>query len=156
MTGIRSHHISLDFFLKPPEARHEGVGVENRYDMNAIHLLLNKVATCSTHFNITLSKSQIPINGISRDGESFSIGPKDIVIFEGVPALLDKRFINLSNLKIHIDIESEVRNKRIISEYTRRGYNNFQIEKIINSRDIDEVLPVSAAAVNADHRLNFQ
>ena len=152
--NISAHIIAIDNWLKPSHIRIEGAGVESRYDLDSLIDILEK-------FNTEVNRMDIQIpqfdrkTGSSRPSTSVSIGPKDILIIEGVPALLNKKIRDFSNLKIYTDIDEQTRKQRLVQEYEWRNMNINQINTKINSREVDEVKIVMESKKFADYILSL-
>jgi histidinol-phosphate phosphatase family protein len=151
LVGKKSHVLSLDSWLKPAGDRHEGAGVMGRYQLNFLVKQLKELVSSSARFEIEFSLNDRKLRQIEKV-KKVSIGPSDIVILEGVPALLDAELLDLANLSIHIDVDEMLRMKRLQEEYLWRGERQEDFMKKILSREIDEVLLVKSAS----HKANFQ
>ena len=148
-TGRQAHVISLDGWLKPAEHRTEGQGVVARYDMREAVQTIASLSKSKTREMITLNqyerKSREFINPIS-----LSIGPDDLVIVEGVTALLDKDLLGVADVKVFVD---EMRIKRLKQDYAWRGWSQKDFDSIVISREEDEVPLIRASAINASHQI---
>ena len=137
-TGLKSHIISLDGWLKPIEHRPEGIGVLNRYNIDLFLEIIRGVL--NTEYRVTID---IPIydryNRTTLFNQQVSIGPKDLLIVEGVPALLSEEINNLTDTRIFVDVDEEVREKRLIDDYSWRVADIKSVKKQLFSRLIDEV-----------------
>lgn len=153
--GKQAHVISLDDWLKYPELRVEGAGVIARYDMDQAFQDIEKLVLSNQRTNLSLMrydrKTQQRIKPIH-----YSIGPEDVLIVEGVPALLDKRFRELSDLSIYCDVSDSVRRDLMVKEYIWRGDDVALINEKIFSREQDEVQLVQASDKYANFKINFQ
>lgn len=148
------HIISVDGWLKLPDQRIEGVGVSSRYNMvelvRAIKNIKNTTIPLSVEHPVYDRKTQ-KILGIKRH----CINPGDVVIVEGVVALLDKELLANSDATVYIDVDNMVRKNRILSEYIWRGENESMIQGKISSRDIDEVELIRAQASKAMYKFSI-
>lgn len=152
-TGRTVHIISLDGWLLPEEKRVEGTGVLNRYDMaSAVCLLLPLMTTNKRHWihvpeyerkNRTLG-TKAPI----------SIGPDDFLIVEGVTALIENPLIIFACVRMFINVDDEIRFRRLKEEYAWRGEKSESIERRITSREYDELPIIKDSAKNATHLIN--
>jgi uridine kinase len=82
-----------------------------------------------------------------------SIGPSDLLIVEGVPALLDDRLVKISGVRIFVDVTENTRRNRLREDYIWRGMSESEIDLLVTSREKDEVPVVLASASNATHKL---
>jgi D,D-heptose 1,7-bisphosphate phosphatase len=151
--GFKSHIISLDGWLKSKEHRKEGGGVTNRYDIDAFLKILKEVLQ-----NNQRSTMDIPVydrfKQVNYINHQISIGPSDLLIVEGVPALLNEEMNNLTDCRIFVDVDEEERAKRLIADYTWRTINLNDVKTILNSRLKDEVNEVRNALKNATFNIN--
>jgi histidinol-phosphate phosphatase family protein len=154
MVGRVAHVLPLDSWLKHDNMRIEGGGVLNRYNLEEIIRNIEIISSNSHRVFMEWPR----YDRIKKEIKSFkkiSIGPSDVVIIEGVPALLDERLINFSDLRIHVDVNDATRIERLKSEYFLRGESEELIEIKIASRDNDEVQFVRDAANNAHYQINL-
>lgn len=138
--GKVSHIVSLDGWLKPSSQRAEGIGVCERYDLN--HASASFLQAFRSDKRVTIEEALY--NRVNRTiGElkiTHSIGPKDILIVEGVPALLMKDLVNLDNVvKVFVDVDSETRGVRLAKDYASRGYTSSRYKTVLAEREADEV-----------------
>lgn len=155
LLGKTTHIISLDGWLKPADQRQEGTGVLKRYDMVMIRSIVGRIKNSTDRVVHTL-----PIySRAKRESQSthhLSVGPDDIVIVEGVPALLDDELLSIADLRLFIDIDDEQRKKRLELDYCWRPENQQESKSRINSREIDEVPTVKTSAIKADFVISGQ
>ncbi|MBC7700867.1 HAD-IIIA family hydrolase [Aquabacterium sp.] len=153
-TGRTPHIIPLDAWLKPAGLRLEGTGVLGRYDMAlALESLLPLLGTAGrATLNLPVWDRKTSTQVSSR---LLSIGPEDLLIVEGVPALLDPELRRLTESSIHLDTARDVRQRRVHWEYQWRGEQDEDIAKRIASREQDEVAQVQEAASHAKYMINL-
>jgi uridine kinase len=84
-----------------------------------------------------------------------SIGPSDVLIVEGVPALLGGYLDKQADMSIFINADDDLRLLRMASEYKWRGESESIITEIINSRELDEVFEVKISAQNANFSISL-
>ncbi|MBU3546746.1 HAD-IIIA family hydrolase [Polynucleobacter sp. MWH-Jannik1A5] len=154
LIGKKSHVLPLDGWLKPAEERQEGAGVLGRYRLEVLIEQARRVALSPVRFDIEYTEYDRKLKQVQKSKKA-SIGPSDIVIFEGVPAILDKRLLDLANLSIHVDVDDALRMKRLHEEYLWREERQDDFMKKIMSREIDEVSLIKSAAHKADYQINF-
>lgn len=151
-TGRTTHVISLDGWLRPTEARAEGAGVLERYDMaTALKMLLPLVSTKTRQW-VRFPEHE-PQSRAIRPGTTRSIGPDDFLIVEGVTALMDKSLLEHAGVKIFVDVPDDIRHLRLLAEYAWRGESREETENRIESRNLDELPAVRASAVHATHHI---
>jgi uridine kinase len=149
--GKRSHVISLDGWLKPRELRAEGCGVLERYDLNSASEIIELVAKSRKRLKIVeplydrLSRSTGPQH------VEHSVGPEDIIIVEGVPALLMDKLAQLPRvMKIFVQVSETIREERFKLDYEWRRTPSATLRSVVDSRGIDEVPVVQHSRFNAD------
>ena len=146
------HMFSLDGWLRPIDQRLEGAGLLHRYDMQAIVSMLTPILKGGRHW------IQLPFyERMSRSiqsGHQHSIGPDDLIILEGVPALLEPALIGSADVRVFVDVDDEERLRRLKADYAWRGEPWESVEIRLHSRDHDELPVVRASAKNATHRIS--
>jgi D,D-heptose 1,7-bisphosphate phosphatase len=150
MFGKKTHIISMDGWLLPTSMREEGIGVLKRYNMSELSILIDNIVDIKNR-----TVFQIPIydrkNRNSNIIETVSIGSDDIIILEGVPALMDIQLCQKTQLRLFLEVEENIRESRIREEYKWRSTSNDDINSIIESRSKDESPDVLNSKVNATH-----
>lgn len=154
MIGKTAHVLPLDAWLKPQSERQEGCGVLNRYKLDEILFNLKLVNFNSQRINLDYPHYDRKTKTIQYFHD-VSIGPSEIVIFEGAPALLDERFLGFANSSIYVSVDDCVRMERLKNEYTWRGDDDLTISKKIDSRECDEVNFIKKTASRADYHINL-
>lgn len=149
--GCRAHAISLDGWLKPKLQRFEGCGVRERYDLAAATAAI-VAATCSNS-RIVLSE---PLYERFARNTGFqhiehSVGPDDILIVEGVPALLMNDLLSLPRVfKIYVHVSCDTRVTRLRQDYTWRGTSAEEQLATLTARELDETPDVEKSRTFAD------
>lgn len=149
--GCQSHVISLDGWLKPYWEREECSGVCERFDL---------AAASATIASATFSKSRVVVlehlyNRLVRStGPQFiehSIGPNDVIIVEGVPALLMDDLLGLSKtMKVYVSVAHHTREVRLKQDYAWRGTPVEEQFTTLVSRELDETTIVEQSRTHAD------
>lgn len=148
----QTHVISLDSWLKPLDQRIEGDGVMSRYDMEAVKNLLLPLKTSNSRQNISVPQYE----RMSRTHQHeivYSVGPNDLLIIEGVTALLDKVLLDCTEVRIYVEISEDIRTARLNEDYSWRGEKQGAIDSRLASRQVDEVALVQASASYATNRI---
>ena len=83
-----------------------------------------------------------------------SIGPDDLIILEGVPALVDPNLVKLANVRVHIEMPEVERIARLRADYLWRDESEAAVNALIASRAVDESEPVQTARTHADFTLS--
>lgn len=137
--GCQAHVISLDGWLKPKSQRTEGLGVCERYDLAAASAAIKSVI--SSKFRVLFLEplyDRLTRNPNSKFNE-YSIGPTDVLIVEGVPALLMDDLLGLNEvIKIYVDVARDLREGRLKRDYTWRGMPCEEHLATMTSREFDE------------------
>lgn len=149
--GREAHVVSLDGWLKPKDQRSEGTGVCDRYDLIAAGSVIATVARSETR-EILQEPLYDRVARIAGDlAIEHSIGPEDIIIVEGVPALLMNEFNILTNaVKVFVDIAPPIRTERLTKDYEWRSQPTDQHEEAIAMRELDETPLVMQSRSLAD------
>jgi uridine kinase len=150
--GRTSHVISLDGWLLPGKARAEGHGVLDRYDMPAAEALLQPLLLASDRREIRVPEHDRK-NRTLRAGAPRSIGPDDLLIVEGVTALMDNALLAQADVRVFVDVPEDIRRERLQAEYAWRGDDPATIERRLASREQDELPAVRASAARATHHI---
>jgi histidinol-phosphate phosphatase family protein len=150
--GLVAHVLALDGWLKSVGDRSEGTGVLERYDMPAaIASLAPIIASTKRHWlrwPCYERKSRSTFTG-----PKISIGPDDVLIVEGVTALMDSKLLAASNVRLFVHVDDKLRLQRLEADYAWRGENRPSTASLISSRDLDELPDVLASASHATHHI---
>ncbi|QEL57712.1 HAD-IIIA family hydrolase [Chromobacterium paludis] len=138
--GCKSHVISLDGWLKPKYLRSERVGVCDRYELSKVGGLIAEVARSASRELLCEPLYDRVTGTAGALSIEHSIGPNDVLIVEGVPALLIDELSSLQGtVKVYIDIDEALRSKRLAADY---AWRDVQIDQSINTlamREYDEI-----------------
>jgi histidinol-phosphate phosphatase family protein len=155
--GRRAHIVSLDGWLKPKPQRSEGAGVYERYDMASASNVITSIFSSKT-CEVLEERLYDRIAGVAGNlSIEHSISPEDIIIVEGVTALLNKELNCLPNTtKVFLEIEPIIRNKRLFKDYKWRGRDHEKYSISLANREIDEVPIVMQSSKLADIVINHR
>jgi uridine kinase len=148
--GRQAHAVSLDGWLKPKSERAEGAGVRDRFDLAKASAVIATVA--GSRSRVVLSE---PIyDRYARNAEAqcieHSVGPQDVLIVEGVPALLlDELLGQPGAMTVYVDVASAEREARLKQDYGWRDVSVEDQSLILAARDIDETPIVEQSKANA-------
>jgi uridine kinase len=149
--GREAHVISLDGWLKSKDQRSEGAGVCNRYDLKTASMVIEAVVRSERRDLLREQLYDRATHKIGRLEIEHSIGPEDILIVEGVPALLLRELTSLTNaIKVFIDLEPTIRNKRLSKDYKWRAQPNDKYANTLAMRELDETPVVMQSRSLAD------
>jgi histidinol-phosphate phosphatase family protein len=137
--------VSLDNWLKGATQRNPGV--LGRYDMAAAEraiatLIEDRSVACPAYDAMT--RTSWP------DLKRLNIGPGDVIIVEGCPALLSDGLRAMANLTIFVECSEQSRRERFASEYRYRGMTADEIEALFASREVDEHVIIRKSADEAE------
>lgn len=148
--GFYAHVVSLDGWLKPKSERIEGSGVGERFDLEAASAAI-RAATCS--------KSRVALveplyDKFSRDASTrlieHSVGPNDLLIVEGVPALLMHDLLGMPGvMRVYIGVAQDTREKRLRQDYAWRGFSVEEQFALLAQRELDETPIFEQSRINA-------
>lgn len=148
--GRRAHVLPLDSWLKPPRERAEGTGVRSRFDTaRAVAALQPIIASADRQM------LELPIYDRARrtmyDHQlHLSIGPDDLLIVEGVPALLIGDLCEVADVRVHVEMPESARIARLRADYRWRGESDAAVDALLASRALDESASVEKARAHAD------
>jgi histidinol-phosphate phosphatase family protein len=149
--GRQAHVVCLDGWLKQADQRTEGAGVCNRYDLTSAAAVISRVADSMTRETLRepLYDRVTRVSGILE--VEHSIGPEDILIVEGVTALLIDSVNALPKaLKVYVDIESGTRAERLAKDYLWREQPTDDHVSVMAMRELDEVPVVTLSRCIAE------
>lgn len=149
--GCQAHVISLDGWLKRKSERTEGFGVRERFDLDAASVDI-VAAAVSNGRNVLAEPIYHRIaRAPSPQHIEHSVGPCDILIVEGVPALLMDGLLGRSRvLKVFVDVARDTRENRLKQEYAWRGVSAAEQVATLASREVDETPVVEESRSLAD------
>jgi histidinol-phosphate phosphatase family protein len=149
--GCEAHVVSLDGWLKPKDQRSEGSGVCERYDLTAASAAISAVASSSTREVIQEKLYDRVARVAGPLTIEHSIGPKDVLIVEGAPALLMDELNTLPNtVKVYVQIAPVIRIERLSKDYVWRGQPSDQHVNTLAMRELDETPVVTQSRNLAD------
>lgn len=147
--GRRAHVVSLDGWLRPVAERPEGAGVLARFDLERAWVEIARVARSTTHQTVTWPHHDRDTRSL-RPGPQQAVDPDDLLIVEGVPALLHAPLRELADLRLQMTVSEPERWRRFELDYLGRGRDASSIGALFAARALDETPVVSAAAAHAD------
>ena len=148
--GRTAHVFPLDSWLKPAAERTEGTGVASRYDLDAMLTTVTPLLQLRTRATVGL-----PIYDRGRRASygrlvEMSIDPNDLIVVEGVPALLVDGLTKAAGVRVHLEMPEAERVERLRADYLWRGETAAAVDALIASRAKDESAPVQDARARAD------
>ena len=150
--GLGVAVLPLDAWLLPGDARGPG-GVLARFDLPAIESLAAKLASRSEAMEVVLPGYDRLTREVFRSGEVQRIQPEDVVIVEGVPALVLESLRATAAACFYVDCPEEIHRRRFWREYRWRGLAEEEVAALYASRETDEHPLISASAAFADYRI---
>lgn len=147
--GLNAVVVCLDCWLKSMEDRGSS-GVMTRYDVKSIKTFLNEVDNAAKTATFVLphydriSRVQRPV------GQTIAIKKSDIIILDGVIALMADELVRRATLKVFIEGNEDRRKEIFWADYQARGFVEEEIETIYRQRQIDEMPQVLNSRHYAD------
>lgn len=153
--GRTVHIVCIDGWLRPAAQRQEGQGVMARYDLVGLEAALAPLWLGGGRHRL-----EVPL--YDRDARRatgslpLSVGPDDLVIVEGVPALLSEALCAAAAVRIFVDCDDGLRHSRLQADYLQRQPPAADLEHLLRSRELDELPAVRASAARATHYIRSQ
>ena len=149
-SGRTAHIFPLDSWLKPVAERAEGTGVGSRYDLEAMLTTVTPLLRLKTRASVSL-----PIYDRARRDSyerrvEMSIDPNDVIVVEGVPALMVEELTKAADVRVHLDMPESERVTRLRTDYRWRGVPDATVDALVASRTKDETAPVADVRSRAD------
>jgi len=149
--GRRAHVISLDGWLKPKSERREGSGVRKRYDLAAASAAIAEVAGSSSRVILYEPLYERLARSTDNQRIEHSVGPNDVLIVEGVPALLMDDLLGLPGvMRVYIDVAHDRRQQRLKQDYVWRDTPAEEQLATLAQRELDETPIVEQSRMIAD------
>jgi histidinol-phosphate phosphatase family protein len=148
--GRTVHVLPLDGWLKTPESRVEGEMVWGRYQLAALTECIMSVVQSPLRrwLDVPVYDRQARSVQVSQ---RVSVGPEDILVVEGVPALLSAELCAAADVRVFTWIDENERRERMRVEYAWRGLDEGYVAAILAERDVDEHPFVLQSRENATH-----
>lgn len=147
----QAHVISLDGWLKPNSDRKEGCGVRERYDLDVASAAIATAASSNSRVILSEPIYDRRSRSIGKQRLEHSIGPEDVLIVEGVPALMMDDLLEMSGvMKIYIDVTSDVRGARLKQDYAWRGTPVDEHLATLSTCELDEPQIIERSKIVAD------
>ena len=140
--GKRAQVVGLDSWLFPITQRREGSGVLSRYDLDAASKFIKRISARDSRYLLEIPLYDPMTRELRPSAQPSFLGPDDVVIVEGVPALASAELINLSKARIFVETDEDLRRQRVMGFYQWRGLESSEIEELLCSRDQDETIIV--------------
>ncbi|MDT8843421.1 HAD-IIIA family hydrolase [Paraburkholderia fungorum] len=147
--GMRAIVISLDNWLRSRDSR--GPGLLGRYDMAEAECKLR--ALIEGRQRIVIPRYNEMTWTSTADAVQVKADRRDVIIIEGCPALISSPLTKIAQHRIFVECEEDVRYRRFVAEYERRGMTLAEIESLYSARNCDEVPLIRESAVAADRHI---
>lgn len=148
--GRKVHVLPLDGWIKMPEQRVPREGVAARFQFWSVAQTILAIASSSQRQWL-----EVPVydRGLRRAvvQRRFSIGPEDLLIVEGVPALLDVDLAAAAHVRVYVSVEEAERRERFFADYEWREVGHESVSALWAERDMDEHPVVRASEARATH-----
>ena len=148
--GRETHILPFDSWLKPQGERAEGTGVDSRFDTRQLLDVVAPLVGAAERRTLDLPIYDRARRAMYDRPVQISIGPEDLVIVEGVPALMSDELAARADLRVHMEIAESARVELLHADYRWRGESGERLAALLASRAADETGPVEAARSRAD------
>ncbi|MGH9257603.1 MAG: HAD-IIIA family hydrolase [Vicinamibacterales bacterium] len=148
--GRTAHVLPLDSWLKPHGERAEGTGVTTRFDIDRLVGTVGPMVASSDRHVLELPIYDRARRTMYDHPVHVSIGPDDLIIVEGVPALIDPYLSKLAGIRVHVEVPEPDRMARLRADYRWRGETDAAVDALLASRAVDESEPVRKARDHAN------
>jgi histidinol-phosphate phosphatase family protein len=148
--GVTAHVVPLDAWLKPISQRSEGAGVLQRYDAANAGAALTAVANATSRVTLETPVYDRRQRAMNRHAVRHSVGPSDVLIVEGVPALIDTQLRRAAQVCVYVEAPEDRRLERLRADYSWRGLAPHEVDALLASRAADEHGSVLASRVYAN------
>lgn len=153
--GQQAVVVPLDAWLRPKDDRKEG-HVLGRFDVAAIEEFVERLGRRTGAIEVQLRRYDRDTQKCDEKGVTLAIDPQDIVILEGVPALMLDALVAAAALRLYVTCPENVRRARFELEYRMRGASDPEIGALYREREVDEHPFVKASANMADVRIGSE
>ena len=148
-SGINTDVVNLDSWLVSVDNRKQDSSVLDRYEIPSIISAIKKIQQGEVIYPPVydvVSRMRVAESGIN------SVSIKNGILFiEGVVALAIEELVKNSTLRIFVGISDKVRRKRLVHFYSDvKRLDRKEYEKIIETREQEEVPFIKGTTVNAD------
>jgi uridine kinase len=143
--------VPMDAWLLSQSERTSG-HVLGRFDVDGLERLVATLSGRKAAVEVQLRHYDRRTRNSTESDLKLHIEPDDIVIFEGVPALLIERLVAAAGLKIHVECSDEERRARFAAEYRARALSESEADALYRERELDEHPFIEASAKLADRR----
>lgn len=148
--GCRAHVLSMDSWLKPQADRSESTGVVSRFDVDAALGTVRSLAEATEPRTIDVPIYDRTRRAMYERSEQVTVDPDDVVILEGVPALLVEELVALADVRVHLEMPEADRLALLREDYRWRGTTDAAVDALVASRARDETPLVLGARGHAD------
>jgi len=153
--GQQAVIVPLDAWLRSKDEREPG-HVLGRFDIAGIEELVRRLVGRTRATTVHLRRYDRDTQKCDEDGAHLEIEPDDVVLFEGVPALLNETLVAAAGVSLYVTCPENVRRARFAREYRSRGASDEEIEALYREREVDEHPFVKASADMADVRIGSE
>ena len=154
-TGRAVHIVSADGWLRPLPRRPEGSGVLARYDVEEISGAIVPLLAGSGRHVLRVPLYDRDTRSVAEFRE-LSIGPEDLLIVEGVVALMLPALRAAAPVRLHLEADDSQRRLRLQADYAWRRSPPADLDATLGARETDEVPAVRAVAAYATHQIHTE
>jgi histidinol-phosphate phosphatase family protein len=146
--GLDARVLALDGYLRNQEDR--GPGVLGRYDLASMYAALTPWLGHEGTIDIDVPIYDRLTRRRAPQGTMLHLTPDSVLIIDGVPALLIEPTTQRRIVRVFVDGDAAVRERRVLDDLVARGMSPEQAQSTTAERAQDETPVVSASAARAD------
>jgi histidinol-phosphate phosphatase family protein len=146
--GQDARILALDGFLRNQNDRDPGV--LGRYDLDSVHATLTPWLRREGTIDIDVPIYDRLTRRRAPRGTALHLTPDSVLIVDGVPALLMEPITRRRIVRVFVDGDEAVRQRRVVDDLIARGMSPEQAQSTTAERAEDETPIVMASAADAD------
>jgi uridine kinase len=124
--------------------------VAARYDLDAMLTMVTPLLRTRTRASVDVPIYDRARRAAYEQRVQASIDPDDVIVIEGVPALLVEELTKAAGVRVHVEMPEAERVARLREDYRWRGETDAAVDALLASRAKDETVPVQDARARAD------
>jgi histidinol-phosphate phosphatase family protein len=148
--GRTAHVLAIDSWRVPARGGAGDVPPTACYDVPALTATIAALADARQHQTIELPVYDRAHRSMYERPRRLDIRPTDLLIVEGVPALLLDDLCRLAQVRVHLEVPEAERRARLRADYEWRGLGAAEVEAALAAGDRDDTGPVRDARARAD------
>ncbi len=149
--GHRAHVISLEGWNRPKAVSAKHLSGSDNFDLTAGSLAIASAACSSCRVILSEPICNHFVSKTDLRFKEHSIGPEDIIIVEGTPALMMDNLLDLPRaLKIYVDIASDLRKQRLWQASEWRGTSVEDNFEVVTTQELNDTPFIEKSLMVAD------